>query len=70
MLKFPSWGWAVFSGIVSLGLGIMLLTQMPISSVWFIGFAIGVDLIFDGASMIGFATALHKLTGGALEKFA
>ncbi|SPE17609.1 conserved membrane hypothetical protein [Candidatus Sulfotelmatomonas gaucii] len=70
MLKFPSWGWAVFSGIVSLGLGIMLLAQMPISSVWFIGFAIGVDLIFDGASMISSATALHKLTGGALERVA
>jgi uncharacterized membrane protein HdeD (DUF308 family) len=70
MLKFPSWGWAVFSGIVSLGLGIMLLAQMPISSAWFIGFAIGVDLIFDGASMISFATALHKLTGGALERVA
>ncbi len=69
-LKFPSWGWAVFSGIVSLGLGIMLLAQLPISSVWFIGFAIGVDLIFDGASMIGSAAAFHKLTGGALQRAA
>jgi uncharacterized membrane protein HdeD (DUF308 family) len=67
MLKFPRWGWSVFSGIVSLGLGIMLLAQMPLSSVWFIGFAIGVDLIFDGASLIGFATALHRLAGVALE---
>src|ERR1700757_4208478 len=33
MLKFPRWGWSVFSGIVSLGLGIMLLAQMPVSSV-------------------------------------
>jgi uncharacterized membrane protein HdeD (DUF308 family) len=70
MLKFPSWGWAVFSGIVSLGLGIMLLAQMPNSSVWFIGFAIGVDLICDGASMISSAAALHKLTGGVLKRAA
>jgi uncharacterized membrane protein HdeD (DUF308 family) len=67
MLKFPRWGWSVFSGIVSLGLGVMLLAQMPVSSVWFIGFAIGVDLIFDGTSLIGFATALRSLTGVALE---
>jgi uncharacterized membrane protein HdeD (DUF308 family) len=70
MLKFPRWSWSVFSGIVSLGLGIMLLAQMPVSSVWFIGFAVGLDLIFDGASLIGFATALHKLTGVALESAA
>jgi len=61
MLKFPRWGWSVFSGIVSLVLGVMLLAQMPVSSIWFIGFAIGIDLIVDGASLIGLATAVHSL---------
>jgi len=70
MLKFPRWGWSVFSGIVSLVLGIMLLAQMPVSSVWFIGFAIGVDLIFDGTSLIGFATAIHSLPDVALLRAA
>ena len=70
MLKFPSWGWAVFSGIVSLGLGIMLLAQMPVSSLWFLGFAIGVDLIFDGAALINSAAALHSLPDLALGKTA
>jgi len=70
MLKFPRWGWSVFSGIVSLVLGIMLLVQMPVSSVWFIGFAIGVDLIFEGTSLIGFATAIHSLPKLAMGKAA
>jgi len=61
MLKLSRWGWSVFSGILSVVLGTMLLAQMPASSVWFIGFAIGIDLIFDGASLIGFATAIHSL---------
>ena len=60
-MKFPRWGWAVFSGIVSVVLGVVLLVQMPVSSIWFIGFAIGVDLIFDGASLIGFGTAIHQV---------
>lgn len=60
-MQFPRWGWAVFSGIVSVVLGILLLVQMPVSSIWFIGFAIGVDLIFDGGAMIGFATAIHHI---------
>jgi len=41
-----------------------------VSSVWFIGFAIGVDLIFDGASLIGLATAIHSLPEIALPKAA
>ena len=61
MIQFPRWGWAVFSGIVSVVLGIVLLAQMPVSSIWFIGFAIGVDLFVDGASLIGFATAIHHV---------
>ena len=59
MMKFPRWGWSVFSGIVSLVLGIMLLAQLRVSNIWFIGFAIGIDLIFDGAALIAFATAIH-----------
>lgn len=60
-IKFPRWGWSMFSGLVSVVLGIMLLAQMPLSSIWFIGFAIGVDLIVDGASLIGFAMAINTL---------
>ena len=70
MLKLPRWGWAVLSGIVSVVLGTMLLVQMPISSVWFIGFAIGIDLIFDGMSLIGFATAVHTLSEPAAFRAA
>jgi uncharacterized membrane protein HdeD (DUF308 family) len=61
MMQFPRWGWSLFSGIVSLALGIMLLVQMPVSSIWFIGFAIGVDLVVDGASLVGLGTAVHSL---------
>jgi uncharacterized membrane protein HdeD (DUF308 family) len=61
MLKFPRWGWATFSGILSFVLGIMLLTSLPVSSIWFLGFAIGLDMISDGAALISLATAIHTL---------
>jgi uncharacterized membrane protein HdeD (DUF308 family) len=61
MVKLPRWGWAAFSGAVSVLLGCLLLAQMPISGLWFIGFAIGVDLVFDGTAMVGFSTAIHNL---------
>ena len=61
MAKFPSWGWAVFSGVVSVALGVMVLWQMPITGLWFIGLAVGVDLIVDGVAVTSFATAIHHL---------
>jgi uncharacterized membrane protein HdeD (DUF308 family) len=61
MLKFPRWGWAVFSGAITAVLGFILLAQMPVSGIWFIGFAIGVDLIFDGIATLWLATAVHHL---------
>ena len=71
MAKIPRWGWAVVSGTVSVVLGVMLLAQIPISGLWFIGFAIGIDLIFDGVAVIGFATAIHhRLEGRAAFRTA
>lgn len=61
MIQFPRWGWSVCSGVLSVALGVMLLVELPVSSVWFIGFAIGVDAIVEGVSLIGFATAVHHL---------
>ena len=63
-LHFPQWGWAVFSGIVSVALGVMLFTQLPISSLWFIGMVIGIDFIFDGGWLIALGAALHALPSG------
>ena len=61
MMRFPQWGWSLFSGIVSVILGIILLAELPTSSLWFIGFAIGLDMIFEGASLVGVAAALRRL---------
>ncbi len=53
----PVWGWVLFSGIVSIILGIMILAKWPISSFWLIGLLIAIELIANGWSylMIGLA---------------
>jgi uncharacterized membrane protein HdeD (DUF308 family) len=61
VIQFPRWGWMVFSGLVSMFLGIYLLTTWTAASTYFIGLAIGIDLIFDGAALVGFAGAIHSL---------
>jgi uncharacterized membrane protein HdeD (DUF308 family) len=70
MAQFPNWGWALFSGIVSVALGVMVLWQMPITGLWFIGFAIGVDLIVDGIAVSSFASAIHHLPKGTVFEAA
>lgn len=68
-LQTPRWGWAALSGIISVALGIVLLLQLPVSSLWFIGFAIGVDLIFDGVGLAGLGLAIqHVPTSGTLAR--
>ena len=60
-LKFPNWGWAVFDGVVTLGLGILLWAEWPWSGFWFMGVAVGVSLILRGWAYVMFAFALHSL---------
>jgi uncharacterized membrane protein HdeD (DUF308 family) len=61
-LQFPSWGWSVASGVISLALGVMLAMQWPTSATWFIGFAVGIDLIFYGWALLMFAAAVKKVS--------
>lgn len=61
VIQFPRWGWTAFAGLVSVALGVFLLTSWPTASTYFIGLAIGIDLIFDGAALVGFAAAIRSL---------
>lgn len=42
----------------------MLVYQLPEASLWFIGFAIGVDFIVDGAALIALGLALRQVPAG------
>lgn len=61
MIQFPKWGWTIFAGAVSILLGIYLAANWSAISPYFIGLAIGIDLILDGGALIGFAGAIHSL---------
>lgn len=66
-LRFPRWGWTAASGIIAVVLGVMLLAQLPASSLWFLGLAVGIDLLFEGSALIALGSALraraHPATG-------
>ena len=70
VIQFPRWGWTMFSGLVSLALGIYLMVIWQTASTFFVGMIIGIDLIFDGASLVGFAAAIHSLPGVPAQRKA
>ena len=52
-------GWFVLalSGVVSIALGVMILSQWPVSGMWVIGLFIAIQLIFNGFSEVSLALA-------------
>jgi uncharacterized membrane protein HdeD (DUF308 family) len=54
-----SWFVAI-NGIVTLILGILVINRWPFSSLWLIGFYVGVSLLFSGASLLGAAAAARR----------
>ena len=59
-LRFPQWGWTAASGLIGVALGVLLLGQLPASSLWFLGLAVGIDLIFEGSALTALGTALRR----------
>jgi len=43
---------------------------MPITGLWFIGLAVGIDLIVDGIAVSSFASAIHHLPRGTVFEAA
>jgi uncharacterized membrane protein HdeD (DUF308 family) len=70
VIQFPRWGWMFVSGLISVALGIYLMTIWQTASTFFIGMIIGIDLIFDGASLVGFAAAIHSLPRAPTQRKA
>jgi len=56
----PHRAWTILNGAVSALLGILLWIHWPRSGLWFIGFAIGVELIFRGWAWIMLALWLRR----------
>lgn len=61
-LKFPFWGWAVFDGVVTTLLGVVLWIDWPWSGLWFLGVALGISLILRGWSYVMLSLAARTLT--------
>jgi uncharacterized membrane protein HdeD (DUF308 family) len=51
------WGWMLASGIIDVGLGVLLAIGLPGTAMWALGLLLGINLIFGGWALI--FMALH-----------
>jgi uncharacterized membrane protein HdeD (DUF308 family) len=65
--RFPSWGWVVFNGVITLVLGIAILRQWPGAGLWVLGMFVGIDLIVNGVTWsvlsVSVRNGVARLTG-------
>ncbi|MGB5286478.1 MAG: DUF308 domain-containing protein [Polyangiales bacterium] len=54
------WGWSLFSGVVSLALGIMIWRQVPVSGIWAVGTLAGIHMVFGGSSVASVCATARK----------
>jgi uncharacterized membrane protein HdeD (DUF308 family) len=50
--RSPKWGWNFFNALVTLLLGVLILTSWPASSLFIIGLFVGIDLVFAGMAYL------------------
>lgn len=56
----PRWTWLLFSGIITLLLGLLILGGWPGNSLWILGMFLGIDLILQGWAYINIGFALRS----------
>ena len=58
-----TWGWVLFSGLISLFLSFLIMAGMPLTALWAVGLIVGIDLLFSGLAMLMMMLAVRKAFG-------
>jgi uncharacterized membrane protein HdeD (DUF308 family) len=60
-VRFQNWIWLLLHGVVNLLLGIAVWRQWPLSGLWVIGLFVGIDMVFNGWSLVMLGLAAKNL---------
>lgn len=58
--NLPNWGWVLTSGIITLILGLIIISGWPYDSLWVLGMFLGIDLVFQGWAYVAIGFALKN----------
>ena len=61
MLRFPSWGWALLNGVITLLAGVVIYRHFPESAIWVLGILGGLEMLFHGWTWVMLALAIRQL---------
>lgn len=56
----PGWAWMGISGLVSLGLAILLLMGLPGTALWALGLLLGINFLSSGISFVALASQVSR----------
>ncbi len=56
-----AWGWVLFSGLLDIGLGLLIFLGLPGSAIWVLGLMVGINLLMTGVALIIAATCTKKM---------
>lgn len=60
-IRFHNTNWLLLHGIINILLGVSIWQSWPLSGLWVIGLFVGVDMIFNGWSLIMLGIAAKKM---------
>ena len=58
--QVQGWGWGLANGIVTLILGVLILTIQPASLLSVLGLLVGISFIFSGIDLLTFSASFHR----------
>lgn len=59
--EVKGWGWGLANGIVTLILGLLILTMKQLSLVWVLGTLVGISFLFSGIDLLSFSASFHAI---------
>jgi len=57
--QVKGWGWGLTNGIVTLILGLLILTMKQLSLLWVLGTLVGISFLFSGLDLLTFSASFH-----------
>jgi uncharacterized membrane protein HdeD (DUF308 family) len=64
----PGWRWGLLNGLVTLALGLLILTMKFWSLLWVVGTLVGISFLFSGVDLLRFSASFHPEPDGGPEQ--
>lgn len=58
--EIHGWGWGLTNGIVTLILGVVILTMNPASLLGVLGLLVGISFLFSAVDLLSFSASFHR----------